>query len=176
MMSLLARSLPLTAATPLVLASTFAAHRTAMEWLGCESSVHKSSYTSSGQSSSMRAPSATTALSSAGDDVSTVLGSVDFRDLPKVPEDQPTEMATEDTQVPSEPEQDSGKETEHSKTSTRMSKSRPSAARSSGRKAAKVRKIQERTEARGGTWEDQNSSRHVASGRSPSHGHSVPAT
>ena len=147
-----------------------------MEWLGCESSVHKSSYASSGHSSSTRAPSATTALSSAGDDVSTVLGSVDFRDLPKIPEGQPTEMAMEGTQVPSESEEDSDKDTEYSRTSTRTSKSRPSAARSSGRKAKKLQKIRERTESRGGAWEDQNNSCHVASGRSPSHVNIVPAT
>jgi hypothetical protein len=105
-----------------------------------------------------------------------LLGSVDFRDLPKIPEGQPTEIAMEGTQVPSESEEDSGKDTEYSKTSTRMSKSRPSAARSSGRKAKKLKAIEERTKARGGTWEDQNSSRHVASGRSPSHVNTVPAT
>jgi len=172
----LARPLPLAAATSLVLAPTFAVHLSAMQWLGCESSMLKASSQSSNLDSSTRAPSVTTALSSAGDDVSTVLGSVDFRDLPKVPEDQTTELGMDGTQMESASEEDSGKDTEYSKTSTRMSKSRPSAARSSGRKNKKLKALEERTKARGGTWEDQNSSRHVVSGRSPSHVNTVPAT
>ena len=51
-------------------------------------------------------------------------------------------------------EEDSGKDTEYSHTSSRMSKSRPSACRSSGRKAAKLAALRERMEARGGIWED----------------------
>ena len=95
--------------------------------------------------------------SSAADDVSTVLGSVDFRDLPKIQEGQPTDIGSqmEGTQAQCESSEDSGKDTEYSKTSTRMSKSRPAAARSSGRKAKKLQKTRERVESRGGTWEDQ---------------------
>ena len=135
------------------------AHRTAMEWLGAESAIEKASCMSKGQDSSTRAPSVMSALgsSSAADDVSTVLGSVDFRDLPKIQEGQATEIGShmDGTQAQCESSEDSGKDTEYSKTSTRMSKSRPAAARSSGRKAKKLQKTSERVESRGGTWEDQ---------------------
>ena len=72
------------------------AHRAAMEWLGAESAMEKASLTSKGQDSSTRAPSVMSGLgsSSAADDVSTVLGSVDFRDQTKIQEGQGTEIGS----------------------------------------------------------------------------------